>query len=195
MDALAAYGSDDSSSSDSDAPAPVAAPVPAPANNNPTTTRKRRWDNGSTTKPDNNGLPAPRLSKFNDDGAMVEWDVNYLATHGNGTSLPLSEESRRFLTEQLLKATTNNNGDSGGDDAKREDNKIGWAAQLKVQHDFHNPRYMDNLMSRQMCGISQVLGSNAANQETFEDYEYRLLELEEQARIQEGQVQAHPAEG
>lgn len=215
MDALAGYGSD-SSSSCSSAPVPVApaAPPAKQPDEEPPQKRKRRWDSQTDNEGSNNSsnsttsnLPPPSIAATttgqqkdaNGASSLIEWNTDYVSHYKANPTAPSSsssttaaaEASRAFLIERLKQnahvivqqeRTTNG----------------GWAAQLKGQHDFHNPRFLDN--AAQQCGIVSKMmveegdpnTSNDKQGETFEEYEYRIVQLEEKARIQAFQ-RDHPA--
>jgi hypothetical protein len=156
MDAIAGYGSDSSSSS-SEAPPPR--PVPKPEAD-PPPKKKSRWD---TPKPKEDF--APRLSSQ----SIGEWDVDYLSKHPpHDSEVTMSASARSFLEERLNQTTLDSTTKALG-------------KQLKESHDFHNPRYLENAAFA--CGISELLGTNLPAPETFENYEFNLLEFEEAARV------------
>lgn len=177
MDALAGYGSDSSSSS-SEAQPPTASPPPKKKEDaDPPAKKKSRWDKPSE-KDEDGILPKPPLSSGK---SMIEWEVDYLSNHPpQDKEVKILESSRTFLEERLKQSTQNIN------------NSKALGKQLKEGHDFHNPRYLDNAAAA--CGISNILGSNLPNQETFEEYEFNLLALEEKARTKiYAQIEEHHA--
>jgi hypothetical protein len=58
-----------------------------------------------------------------------------------------------------------------------------WAQQLKKQHDFHNPHFFESVVEQ--FGIRDEMGSNLPNEEQFAGWEFDLAKYEEQARVQE----------
>ena len=222
MDALAAYGSDDSSSCSSEAPpsGPVKATADSPTSRSQSkvleeaqlqetaSNRKRRWDHGSSSGASSSNenstnnhqtppsipsshLPPPSLRQKETQKApsMIEWDTDYLSTHhqsakAGGKDATAAAESRIFLAERLKRTHADKSNVQNITEGGR-------AAQLQEQHDFHNPRFLDN--AAQQCGIlsrmqasttTPLLGNRHVVRETFDDFEFRIAELEEQSRIQ-----------
>lgn len=195
MDALAGYGSDSDSSSSLSTAVPKNVqeyqhrghPSDADTKEQSGTTRKRPWGqierdgNQTLHQPGLASLPPPPLSA---DGNMIQWEADFLSTklndHRNNKSSGLSEQvtTLQAMTEKIER------------ECKEESQKISsktkpqhsWVSVVKAQHEFHNPRFLDNVASQ--CGITSVMGSNIQRVETFDDYEFNLLGLEEKARMQ-----------
>jgi hypothetical protein len=177
MDGLVGYGSDSSSSSSSIGSMPKTdgdARTGSQANQSlPPPKRQRRWDNGSTNTNNTSNKPlSPRLSSVT-QASMVLCDANYLARRPfQDASVSMDESSHTFLQERLASFSDRKDGSGHG----------GYATKLKQSHDFHNPRFMENAASQIGITDTNQLGSNFPHQESFEDYEYNLVLLEEQAR-------------
>jgi hypothetical protein len=60
-----------------------------------------------------------------------------------------------------------------------------WAEKLKSQHEFHNPAFFQTAV--QKFGIQNALGSTMTCLETMHEYEFDLIQLEEEARIRQHQ--------
>ena len=165
MDALVGYGSDSSSSSSEAPPPPVAKEPEATKDADAPPKKKSRW--GAPIEKDLGSLPPPRLS----NQSVVEWETDFLSRHpAQHTPAAMNDDSRAFLQGRL--ELTSGKIDTGTTKALGK--------QLKEDHDFHNPRYLE--ISAAACGISDQLGSNLQTQEPFEDYEFNLLAWEEDAR-------------
>ncbi|CAB9526901.1 expressed unknown protein [Seminavis robusta] len=182
MDGLTGYGSDSSSSIGSMPKSAAASHTANTSQSQPSaqpTKRRRRWD-ANDSKKSTSSLPAPRLFP-----SSMLWDVDYLSSVDTTTphAQDIDDSARTFLEERLKTLDKGTECDSGV------------AAKLKQSHDFHNPRFLDNAADQ--IGIVDMLGSNLPEQEVFEDYEYKIIELEGQARArmheqvdQEQQAQA-----
>lgn len=200
MDALAAYGSDSSSSSDDDAP------PPPPAKKNHSTskevndvdannaeTKKRRLNDTGNTDTDGDGLPPPIIA-ITGNASMSLWETDFLSKKKmiaydfstNNKSIISSEPLAKAIQNEFQKQQQEHNHATHQHDNNSNNNKpptiTNFASLLKTRHEFHNPRFLSNVAHQ--CGINTMLGSNMETKEVFEDYEYRLLELEEKARVQ-----------
>lgn len=60
-----------------------------------------------------------------------------------------------------------------------------WAEKLKSQHEFHNPAFFQTAVHQ--FGIQDPLGSTMTCRETMHEYEFDLVQLEEEARIRQQQ--------
>ena len=211
MDALAAYGSDDSSSGGSEAPVPSTTKETSRSNSSarnrseeeplqePPSKRKRQWDHEISGASSNENTKNTNSQKFPPPSARLP-PPSLRATEENGqqkqhqTEPSMIEWDTDYVSHH--KATK-----PGADDATatrtflaerlkfayaaRTNNDIppgGRAAQLVHQHAFHNPRFLDN--AAQQCGIvSRMAATGMLGQEAFGDFEFRIVALEEQSRI------------
>lgn len=239
MDALAGYGSDDSSSSSS---SPVdkmhdVPEEPAIAQGPPTiassSEARDKYEEGPEDHPSMSGLPPPFLRASVDkhnttrnettgrkrNPSMIEWEVDYVsnytyndrandqqsapsASSDTGTDLPRLPLQVRAdwwqRTKLKLGAATNSGGTPASTHSVQQ--------LLEQQHDFHNPRHLDH--AARQSGIrpgmyyrekpstttastttSTRMGREDSDKnrrvaEEFEDYEFHLVRLEEQHRIQ-----------
>jgi hypothetical protein len=100
-----------------------------------------------------NCLPLPRTTSTNPEqqSSMISWSVDYLS-HQPSTALSTS--------------TTDDNSDNNNEFRKFEklttslpDDKMGWAAHLQNQQEFHNPHFFQSAI--EYFGIDEPLGSQA----------------------------------
>jgi hypothetical protein len=189
MDALGAYGSDDSSlssSSNGDARKKPALSrlvdhVHSDNNNDDSSdngrfpvegencnghvSRKRKQICHETKTADIDILPAPPLSS----NSMVGWTRDYSASYRT------AGDSSQVSPELIQKLETLQSG------------SVSWANHLKAQHEFHNPHFFDNVVSH--FGIQAPLDSNVEKNVSFQTYEFDLPAVEEQARIRQQEQQ------
>ena len=111
--------------------------------------------NNTNTFLTTNCLPLPRTTSTNPEqqSSMISWSVDYLS-HQSSTVLSAS--------------TTDYNGDNNNEFRKFEklttslpDDKMGWAAHLQNQQEFHNPHFFQSAID--YFGIEERLGSQANN--------------------------------
>ena len=205
MDALAAYGSDDSSAESS------ASSTDNEASNGTATTGKpalaslldysddgESSDSGSDTKETpfptkkDNSPVAQRKRKRDWDNSctdnvlpspplssttsLIQWDTDYTAHYRTVPSQTLNETRPELIHKLSLLSDGNS--------------VVSWAQHLKSQHEFHNPHFFDNVVSH--FGIQKPLDSNLATTQ-FQLYEYDLLAAEQHARIRQEQERQRSA--
>jgi HCNGP-like protein len=178
MEALAGYGSDDSSLSSSNGDAQKkpalsrlvdysddesSAEGDSPTKKeigNAIRKRKRSWDNGGTA----DILPPPPLSS----SSMIHWTKDYSSRYRT------AGDSSQVSAELIQKLETLRSG------------AVSWAHHLKSQHEFHNPHFFDDVVTH--FGIQAPLDSNIEKL-SFQKYEFDLPAVEEQARIRQQEQQ------
>lgn len=101
---------------------------------------------------------------------MIESTVDYFtATYGSPSWKADMPPKLKQLAASSTTTTTN------------------WAQQLKSQHEFHNPAFFQTVMNH--FGVQDRGASNlpVGLKETFHDYEFDLVRLEEEARMRQQQ--------
>ena len=186
MDTLAAYGSsdDDSSSAASatataTARAVATAPAAATANSTASSSSAINQPEPPTKRSrPSSFLPVPSISSQHQPSSLVEWDTDYISDYRHTTTAASnsSNKNAKYLQDRLERSAAR---------LEQFASEVGYATQLKSQHGFHNPCFMEN--AAQQLGVQQVMTPSAGRTEAFEDYEFNILELEEQVRIQEFQ--------
>lgn len=92
-----------------------------------------------------NGLPSPLIAH---KASMISWTKDYLSQEqpDSADSIPTRSKFEKFQQLATLQSY----------DATK-----GWAAHLRTQNEFHNPRYLQSVIEQ--FGITESLGSRAAS--------------------------------
>jgi hypothetical protein len=163
--------------------------------------RRRRWDVPQQQDPppkSNHGpLPSPPLGS---NTSLILWDQDYLCykpSSYNEPNLPsMSHSQQEHLREKLNQLNTTFSTSSNSINAAEvttptiDTSSSPWAFHLKRQQEFHNPHFLNSVISH--FGLN-VLGSNIPPKEAVEEFEYNLVAMEEEARHrQQQQLQFQP---
>ena len=134
--------------------------------------RQRRWDSPKNATASNEAIPSASASHTfpppptSDDRIMIEWNEDYVTAKQS----PRTGSLKKAASEKLQQISA----------------ETSWAQQLKKQHDFHNPHFLESVVEQ--FAIRDEMGSNLPNKEQLAEWEFDLAKYEEQARVQE-QVQ------
>lgn len=176
------------------------------SDNHPESSRKRRrrWDmpqpkaspTSQSLRENEGPLPPPPLGSTT---SLTYWDKDYLSNSESAFAPPedpvWSESQQQRLTEKLNQlhetfslpppiAFTN------ATTTTIDSSSSSWALHLKGQQEFHNPHFLNSVISHFRLN---VLGSNIPQQDVVEEFEYNLVAMEEEARYrQQQQLQFQP---